>query len=304
MAQVQTIGFVKSIQDLLFAGSEFVNFSVSHDEFINDKTVKIPQAGALPAIAEDNSVYPLTVAERTDDTKEYDLIEFSLGAIRLGESDKLTLSYNKRQSIIKGHMDALNDRIGLRALFNWASDTTARQVETTGTATSNIAPPSGTSTRKSLKIDDLQSGLKILSKDNVNVSDGKVYCIMPADMYWDFIREEASAINQLQRNATNVTLSPGVINSLFGINIIVRDATVVFATGKTKKALGAAAAATDKWGAIMWHSDYVSRAKGTVKAYINTDDALMQGDVLSATLRFNSVPMRTDLKGIVSIIQG
>lgn len=305
MAQAQTIGFVKTIQDQLLAGAEFVNYSVSHDIFVNDKTVKIPQAAAMPDILVNNATWPLTVVERTDDTKEYDLNEYSLGAIRLGESDKLTLSYDKRASLLKAHMDYINARIGLDALYEWASDTTARQVETTGTATNNIAPPTGTSTRKSLKLADLQSALKILSKDNVSIGDqNKIYCAIPADMYWDFLREEATVINNLQLNASNVVLNPGVVARIMGINFVIRDATVVFATGKTKKAVGAAGATTDKWGAIVWNADYVCKAKSEPKVFLTQNDATYQADVLSGYARFRSVPLRTDQKGIVSIIQG
>ena len=61
------------IAEQLFAGSEFINRSVDHSAWVDNKTVHVGQSGSLPAITKDRAVFPASIVERTDTVLDYDL---------------------------------------------------------------------------------------------------------------------------------------------------------------------------------------------------------------------------------------
>lgn len=309
MADVRTIHFLNTIKEKLFAGAEFVKTAVSHDGFVNNKTVEIPQAGAIPAVQEDRSSLPATISQRTDDKQTYNLIEFTTDPILVKSKDKSELSYDVVSSILKQHMDKLNDRIALRALYNWAGagllSASGQIIETTGTDTANIAPPSGTGNRKGLTLLDVAEAAKKLDKDNV--SDQNRYMVIPPDMYWNFVETYKAQLLNLDynKNLTNGDIANGVVAKVYGFNMIKRSYTTVFdnETTPVKKAVGAAAAATDNWAAIGFQADEVCRALGSIDVFSELGKPDYYGDVYSALVRFNAEQMRTDGTGIVTVVQ-
>lgn len=309
MADVRTTAFTRVIKDQLFAGNEFLLKATSHDAFVNDKTVEIPISGTLPDVVEDRTAYPIAVNERTDTKQSYDLIEFSLGVIKVGEKEKKELSYDKASSILRQHMLKLKDSIALRGLYNWGGaglvSASGQIVLTTGTGTANIAPPGGTGNRNALTLADMAQAALKLDEDNVPM-DGR-YMTMPSRMYWNFVESNKTQLLNLDYNKSlsNGDIADGVVSKVYGFKIIPRSYTLVYADAATptKKAVGAATATTDCWAAVAWQQDEVARALGSTKVYRNIDDATYQGDLYSATQRFNNTQMRLDGVGIVTIVQ-
>ena len=301
MAQVVTTAFTKVIKEKLFAGAEFVKTAFSHDAFVNDKTVEIPTAGTLPDVEEDRSSYPIAVTERTDDKVSYNLIEFSLGAIRLPEKEMKELSYDKAASIVAHHMRKLNNRIALRALYNWAQATPP--IVTSGVATTGGLPPGATGSRQPLMMVDIADAAAKL--DAENVAEENRYLIIPSNVYWNFVEANKAYLVSLDynKNLTNGDIANGIVSKIYGFNIIKRAYTCVYDGSDVLKAVGAATAATDQWGIIGYQADEVCRALGSVKVYLNKDDALYQGDLYSATVRFNAQQMRGGNIGVVTILQ-
>lgn len=304
---VRTIKFTNVVKEQLFNGAEFVKKAVNHSSYIRDLTVEIPIAGSLPDVVVDRSSFPIAVTTRTDTKQSYNIKEYSVGTLKLAEKDMKELSYDKAKSIIKGHVDALNDRIGLDGAYNWGASLAANQVRTSGTATANIAPPDGTGNRKSLKLTDLAIAAKILDKQKIS-KNVKRYCLMSSDMYWDFVRENYTELQNYNYNfANNVNsdISTGQSALIYGFNIMQRAETLVYTNDSTpvKKAVGAVGATTDNWAAICWQEDEVAYAYGSPKLYLETNSATFQGDLLSGTQRFNNTTMRTDETGLVTIVQ-
>jgi len=309
MADVRTTAFTRIIKEKLFSGSEFLKLAVSHDGFVNDKTVEIPLAGALPDVARDRGSFPIPVIDRTDDKQSYNLIEYSLGTIRVSDKNKRELSYDQAASILRQHVNKLNDEMGLDGAYNLggADLVTAggQLILTTGTATAGIAPPSGTGNRKALTLADMANSAKKLDKDKVS-NDGR-YMLIPSDIYWDFVEKNKAQLLNLDynKNLSNGDIANGVVSKVYGFKIIQRAHTLVYADAATptKKAVGAAGATTDHWACVGWQMDEVSRALGTIKVFSEMGSPTYQADLYSALVRFNNTPMRKDGTGIVTIVQ-
>jgi len=203
---VQTEVWVKDIQDVLFAkNNEFLRASVSHDEFVVNKTVHVPQAGSLPGAEKNVTNFPVPVIERDDTTLDYDLDGFFVKPVRIDNIEEIQNSFSKRQSVMKQHINLVMDLIAREGIFNWASDTAANQVRTSG-ATSTINRPVGaTGSRKRLTVEDLANVTQVM--DDQDVPDDGRWLMLPSKMYQEFF-----TITELIRDDIigKVTLPSGV----------------------------------------------------------------------------------------------
>jgi hypothetical protein len=307
MADLRTIGFVRVIKDQLFAGNEFIMNSESHDEYVDDEHVRVPQSGTIPAVQKNRSSLPATIGERTDTYIEYDLNEFTTDPILIKSKDVSELSYNKRASLLKQHMLKLNDEIALEAAYQWSGSVLksagGQIVLMTGTATTNALPPSATGSRKPPKLVDIAACASKLDADHMPQT-GR-WMLMPSAVYWDMLAAEPTILSKDYNPRADADVAMGVVKILYGIKILLRPATVVYADAATPtvKVPGAAAVATDHWGCPCWHENEVARALGAIKFFADTDKPEYYGDIYSALVRFAAKATREDGKGIVTLVQ-
>ena len=295
--------WVRDIQEVLFAkNNEFLRASVNHDAFVVNKTVHVPQAGSLPGAVKNRTVFPAAIIDRDDTTLDYDLDSFSVDPVRIGRIDEVQISYAKRQSVMKQNLNILMDIIAKEGIFNWASDTGANQVRTTG-ATSTINLPTGaTGSRKKLTVQDLAQVTQVL--DDQDVPDDGRWIMLPSKMYQEFF-----TITELIRDDIigKTTLPTGVLNKILNFNVIKRSSNTVVkydnAGTPQRKAVGAAETADANFGAIAWHKDFVSTALGAIEVFANEKDAPNYGTIISADVLTRTSKLRTDEAGIVTLIQ-
>lgn len=293
--------WVSDIMENLFNNSEFISMSIDDSAFVSNKTVNLPQAGAKPTVAKNRSSFPASIAERTDTILTYDIDNYTTDPILVRNFDEVQISYDKRQSVMSEHQSILTERIGDELLVKWSPSASATRVlRTTGEATSDL-PTSATGTRKKITKDDIAAMAKQLDKDNAP-KDGRVLLLNPTMYYELFGIDALLRIDYMGKTA----LPQGVVNQIFGFNVYVRNNVTMFnsAAAGVIKAVGAAAAATDCFGALAWSRYRVRRAQGGIDVYFNPDRAEFYGSILSAELNFGGSKSRTNGEGIVALAQG
>jgi len=291
--------WVKDIADNLFKTQEFIMRSVNHSAFVSDAIVHLPQAGAAPTVVKNRSTFPATITERTDTEKTYSLANFSTDPIRLRNLDEIQTSYAKRQSILGEHVEKLNESIGDETANAWGVDTAARVVKTTGSAVATALAPSATGTRNALDKADIRSAAQILDNDN-GVPSGNRYGLMQTDMFYQLFSDTTVLSRDFMERSSQ---EAGVITQLFGVNFLIRPSVNVYSAAFALKAVGAAAAATDMIGCVIWQQSFVSNAKGDIRVYANENVAEHYGSVFSAEVEHGASLLRTDEKGVVAIVQ-
>jgi len=298
---IQKEVWTKDIEEKLFANNEFIMSSVSHDAFVDNKTVHVPQAGSLPSVSVNRSSFPATISQRTDTDLTYDLINFTSDPILIRDLDALQVNYDKRMSVTSQQINKMNDRLGLEFLYRAAQATAS--VTTTGTAAASLNSPGATGNRNGLILADMASAASKLDGDDVP-SQGR-HMVIPYNVYWNFVNaEKASLLNlDYQGGLTEADIQSGVVAKIYGFKIYVRSYTVVYDSAGAKKAIGAATATTDDWGIVGWQEDAVARAKGDIKVFIDEDKPEYYGSVYSNEINFAAKALRSDLKGIVTIQQ-
>ena len=300
---IQKEVWVQDIQDILFqTNNQFLRQSVNHDPFVTNKTVHIPQSGSLAAAVKNRSVFPASIQERTDTDLTYDLDDFTTDPVRIGNIDEIQTSYLKRRSVMLHHNNILRDIIAIEGIFNWASDTAANQVRTTGSTSTTNLPPSATGSRKKLTVADLAEVAKAF--DNQNAPEEGRFLMLPSAMYY-----EVFTINDLIKSDIigELTLPKAALKKVLGLNIMKRsDAqAVIYDNSGTpvKQAIGSAGSANDNFGAIGWHMDFVSTAMGAISVFEEVQSPTLYGDVISSQVLIKSRILRTDEAGIVTLIQ-
>ncbi len=302
--------FAKDISQDLWAANAFMAHAKNDSAFVDHDKVNLPHAGTSPTVAKDRSSKG-TATKRTDTASQYSLHELSTDPTWIQYSEELLVNYNKRQSVIEEHKNALIDALADNVLHDWAAGGDSEgssvpvQVRTTGTARAvgleTIGSTAPTGNRKGLAYADV---LAVITKFNKhNIPQGGRYAVISADMLADLLQ-----IAEFKSSDYNVRKpivdAPDSFNWM-GISWYVRSKVAAFTNASTPvlKAVGASSAATDNGAALFWHKDFVRKAEGAIKTFLNLDDAELYGSKLSVLARYGAIGRRSDNKGIVTLIE-
>lgn len=294
--------WVQDIAENLFSGHEFISHSIDDSVHVINNKVHLPQAGAVPSVVKNRSSYPATIGQRTDTDWTYTIDNFTTDPIHITDYEDLQVSYDKRMSVMGEHIAKLGEECGDQIAYIWSPSADAALVlRTTGANTADLPHVTATGARLKLTRADLQRMAKKLDKDKMP-KEGR-YLLLPPEMYYDLV-----GIDQLVRSdfMGKPGLPEGVIDKLLGFNIMMRANVVMYnnVAAGVKKAVGAAAAATDCLGAIAWSKYATRRAKGSTQVYLNEKQAEYYGDIMSAEVNLGGQVKYDDYKGVVAIAQG
>ena len=300
---LQTEIWRQDIEENLFANNEFIMMSLDQSAFAANKVVHVPQSGANPNVEVNRSVLPAVAAERADTELTYSLNEFTTDPIVVRDLDEIQTSYNKRQSVLASHMDAMNDRLGDQTAFDWAVSGTpqaANVVRTTGGSLGDALAPSATGTRKGLVKDNVRALARRFDAQNVPANDR--FLLLNSDMFYQLFTDSELLSKDFMLGSSQ---EKGVITELYGFKLMKRSKVVIYnnAADPVKKAVGAAGATTDNLGCIAWQRTAVARALEGIKTFGDTDVPEWYGSVFSAMAIYGSAILRSDIAGVGAIIQ-
>lgn len=305
MALVKEI-WINEIQNTLNQDAAFLSYSTDHSSYVAFGTVHLPQSGANPTIVVNPTSFPLSITPRTDTDRTYTLDRYALEPTIIDNLDALQVSYNKKDSVIGQQMSTLVDRIGTQVAYTWGAIGTANIILTTGSAVATSLPPSGTGTRNAVALIDIANLAKKLDKDNVSRQGRKL--LMQADMFWELFT--ISEVVRASYNGFQVNvLATGVVAQLFGFDIMIRPTVVIYAkTATSPTAVGAAAAADDRYGCIAWHPATVSRALGSITPLYDQGSngngkPEFLGSIFNMEVMLGSAILRDDMKGVATLVQ-
>jgi hypothetical protein len=294
--------WVAEVKDQLFEGAEWIRRSTNHDAYVNNAIVHVPNAGSLPAVQVNPSVFPLTISQRTDNDLTYSLKQIGTEPTLIQDWEAFQISYDKQSSVLRQHAGIINDMVALEAAYAWAvsgATDAARIIRTSGANGTTLAP-GATGTRKKLTYADITKAAERLDRDKVGRT-GRIL-VLDTGMYWELF----SDTNLIQSDVMGrVTLPEGVINRLAGFDIYLYNAPVVYnnASDPVKKAIGAATASTDNLAGLFFQADTVSNALGAINVYSDENKPEYYGSVFSAMVLHAAQVIRTDRAGVGAIVQ-
>lgn len=293
------------IKEKLFPDNSFVMLSQDDSAFSDGKKVHRAIAGDVDKSTRNRSVVPAPIKRRTDIDSEYDLDEFTTDPMLIQDIEEVEVNYNKRQSVLSQHTRRLNLDIANWMQYNWAPSLAATFVRTSGANRNAIADSFGaTGTRKKITIADIIAAVTLLD-DMETPEDGRTM-LLPSAMYNDLMNDNWQHIVNLQAEGKAV-LSNGNLMSLFGLKLLKRGKknllTYTNAATPVARNPDAANLTTANAAALIWHPDFVTRAKGDVKVFENIDDATLYGSAFSALARAGGRQLYNDGSGVVALIE-
>jgi hypothetical protein len=299
--------WLSDIQENLFKNNAIITRATNHDGFVNYKTVHVPQAGANPTVTKNISSLPATISQRNDSELTYDMDTYYLEPIVIEKGQETAfLSYDKRMSVLRQHINTLEEVLVNNALYKWAPAGAGTFVKTTGSAVSSALAPSATSTRLAITLADILTAKGILDAANVP-QEGRVL-VMPSSIY----NGQLLAIQDVYQAQSygQSALPSGVVNRIHGFDIMIRSTVVVYDNNATPalKAVNDAGtpsspATTDNLACLAYHPAFVAKAMGNTEVMINENVAEYYGTVISSFQLFGASKMRTSQTGIVAIVQ-
>lgn len=300
---IQTEIWAMDIAEKLFPEDSFMAQSISDDAWVNNKTVHLPQAGALPTVERNRNSLPATPTQRTDTTAEYDLDEFTSTPTLIADIEEVETSYNKRNSVTNSHSKEINKGIANWMAYHWGPTAAAAMIRTSGdNRAANV--PGATGNRKMLTIEDIFKAKQLL--DDMDVDQNNRNILLPAHMYNDLINNNWKDLLSLDVSG-QARIQTGRLQAILGFGIFLRGKnnllTYSNAATPVKREPGAAALVTANAAALIWHPDFVRRAKGSVKVYADYDKPEYYGSTFSAMARAGGSQAYSDGTGVISIIE-
>jgi hypothetical protein len=295
---VQKEIWMSSIVEGLFADNSFLSKAFNADEFVNaGKTVHIPNAGAASGVVKNRTEYPASVTAREDVNLDFNLDEFTTNPIKIPYADKVELSYNKRESVIKQDKSKLIEDVSNDMIYNW-SPAVANTIKTTGAAIA-AHTPSATGLRKAFTKADVKKAMTVFNKANVP-AEGR-YMLVDAEMYDQLI----DSLTEKQIDVFNnlADIANGVVGKLYTFNIMMRSKAALYDTDVKAKLWTAEGATTDNAAVLAWHTNSVCRALGQTEMFESEKDPLYYADIYSFLVRAGGRPMRNGVEGLLAIVQ-
>lgn len=293
--------WLNTIQENFFPDDSFMVRSIDDSQFVNNKTVHVPNAGAPSGVvidrADNNKGANAGMAKRTDNDLTYSINELTTNPVYIQNIEMVELSYDKRQSVLANDREQLRDTAAQNLLYNWYVK--ANAVETTGSARACHTSSTATGTRKAITKADVLTLATKFNEQNVPMN-GRVL-LLDATMYADLL--DALTGTELSAFLASANAQNGTVGRLFGFDVMMRSQVLKCKANKDLLKYTDTAIAAECAVGLAWQKTCVSRALGELKMFENTDDPTWYGDIYSFLLRMGGSPRRYDKLGIIPLVE-
>lgn len=317
MALQQEI-WAKDIQELLYPTNSILNQAIDASQFLHFKTVHLPQATGNGSVQKNRALGGslANTYQRVDTEKTYTIDSYSVDPIIISDLETYQVSYDKRKSILYNAMKNLETVQCDTFLYEIAPATGATFTSGSLSGNSlayNYTGATATGTRRQVTFSDVMKLKARLDKDNVP-QEGRVM-LVPSDIYNNDLLQLPNLLNAYQFATVGLADSvaaSGAVAKVAGMKIFERPATVIYTSGGTLvssvQGLDGTSQpntvnATDCWGVLAWHPDFVTFAKGQVEVFYQEVVAQAYGSIISFAVWAGGSEMRSDGKGIAVLIQ-
>lgn len=262
MAGLQKEVWVAGIQENPIPNTSFVFASTDKSEFVENNKIHLAEAGIEPSVHEnyfDGRENDLPLAQITDIPHEVVLKTYSTERTRHRNLQECELQYNKRESIVNRHKNALAKNIGKRAAHAWspAQDNEFNKIiKTNGT---------GSIIDAIIDLEAFYNGLDVY--ENLNI------CLNA---------EHLARIKKEDKKLYKEILSE---NKMYGFKVWKYTQNPLYTSAGVKKPFNAVAEAGDLRSSFTWCSDEVFRCFGDTEVYETLGAASTQADEISFAQR-------------------
>ena len=297
---LQTQVWLKTLQENFFPDDSFVAKSENDSQYVENKTVHVPNAGKPSGVKVNRRSLPAQIQERTDNELTYDIDELTTDPIRISHADSVELSYDKRSSILKNDKEELQRIASELILRSWAKGADAAHPILTDGGERDAHTEQGTGKRKKMTASVVHQVAMRMDKQNL-AKTGR-YLILDTDMYGDLLDSLTEAGRFAFLASANV--AKGTVGQLYGIDIFSRSEALRLKANGEIIAETNGGEATEVAAGFAWQSGCVSHAFGEAKMFSSLDDPTYYSDIYSFLMRVGGSHRRYDKKGVFLVAEG
>lgn len=271
----------------------------------NNKNFEIPQESETPEIVENPTAYPLQTKDTENTKKTYTADVIATLPQRIGDFERLAVSYNRMEQASTLHARTLNNRFANKLLYKWAPTVAAQIKRTSGSgAAANNPHSTATGTRKAVQEADIHSIVETFLSQDVPIEGSRI--VIPPKMYTNLLAL-SGFVDADKVGLDNVpsVRRQGFIGMIYGFEVYVRSTSVLYTNAGTPvpKAPTAADATTDNLAAIAYHPDFVRMGQGPLFTYINENQGSQLGSTINYATSVGGTQSYTDQQGVVALVQ-
>jgi len=264
--------FTAIILSLFYPDGSWLNELTDMDAMVENNAINLAQCGGDPEVVENNNVWPLVPAQRTDVGIQIPLATFDTKPTHITNVEEMETSYNKAQSVVTQHANTLRKKASMSAAYNIApasNTTTTPVLKTTGADRGD-----GTRALTYRDITELS-----LAFDNGDLpQDGRILILSPQHKA-DLKNEDIKLYKQM--------LTDNRVDT-FKIYTFTGNPRYNVTTG-AKMPYGSATGAV---ASIAFVNSEVMRAMGTIEGQPEQRWADYRGWLLGFQMRFVAMPFR------------
>lgn len=259
-------------------------------EFVDNNKIHLSEAGIEPEVYID-ATGDIPSEERTDTPNELVLKTASSKNTIVKNLDELLTSYNKAESVTRGHARGIMRKIASNASHTLTAGTDSLYTPVIGTSGSVVG------------------GFKILTEDDLwilaekfDAADAPSNRILVLhDFHFTQLLKTSDSLKMQQGNSNRLGIVGTELYNFAGFKIRKFKGGAVFnKTTGIKKAYGAAAApSTDTIASFAFVGSEAMKAFGDSKAYITLDDPTKRADIMGFDRRFLISSLRNKYIGAI-----
>lgn len=250
---------------------------------VDNNKINLAQAGIIPNVVKNRTTYPITATKRTDTPIALELHHYSTDSTRLQDVDIAELAYDKMPSVVRGHKEALRQRILTESVYNYAP--------TDDGEFTPIISATGA---------DSGDGVKILRFQDILTLEGRFdEAEVPAEgriLVLSALHKTQLRMQELDLYKRIFSGNQGELPTYGGFKIYTLSSKRMPRYNRndgSKVAYDGAASNTDTICSVAFHKDEVMQATGKrPKMFASINEPEYQGSVLNFLVRHTSLPIR------------
>ncbi len=270
--------FAAIILALFYPEGSWLNELTSMDHMVDYNTINLSQVGADPNVIKDNGTWPLTITQRTDSGIQIPLATFDTEPTFVTNVEELETAYDKCESVVKQHVNALRTKAALSAAYNIAP--ASNSAATPVLATTGADRGDG---NKALTYKDILKLRTAFNKANYPMQ-GRVILLSP-EHEEDLLAEDVNRYNRIMETG-----------QVAGFKVYTFNGNPTYTATGAKKDYGDM---TGKPSTVAFVNSEVMRAMGDIEGEPEKRWADYRGWLLGFQMRFVAMPFRS--KGIAAI---
>lgn len=287
MATLKKQIWINQLLNNFYPNSAFLNFVTKFDSLVEYDKLTLAEVGLDPIVLIDNTTYPIAVTGRSDNPIEITMKLFETENTLVRSPDAVELAYDKVESVIYGHKQALQTATAKIAAHAYAPDT--------NTANTPVIYTTGEDNGEGFKRMTSKDIFRLKrAYDDAEIPLEDRYLVLDPSHVEDLLLESANVFKDM----FEMTEGKPKRYAGFGMLEFSRNPKYNHVTGE--KIPFEAVGENVTRSSFSFQKNEVMRADGKVKMYANKDDAEHRATIIGFDKRFVALPFRN--KGIGAVI--